>query len=813
MGNCNTINNMQSIDVYICASNRDQGSVNAITQELQSQGLTFYANILDIEEYNPSISVNIINKSKVFLFLASQHSYMHPWTEKELVYAFNHIPVENIFVYIINESKLPENISFMTLNSNVYCSPNNYDVLNEFQLADEKLIKRICQLLGREYRVIDTPQSFNFKRMSLLRKIAYAFISYGALGGAIYLAFYYNSLIFGICLFLGVSVIVTILLFWHIIRRRFVYSNAIGKFLFLIKNFLVMCMALALPFSIWLGIRHNSWITGILCYFCSIIVLVVLYNSKAKWSSFIPTTKREPLTNRQRSKNTVDFYVCYDTQDEKVVETIMTELKRNGISYITNKDESIEECIKRSKGFLYIASKNSYGNIDCNRELRFGFKRRRPILAYVIDETEMPEDKQMVFSNSNWRTIKTHPIETTLMKDLKDILFKYYKLGFFVINAQFLYTTLLTLCYIIALGCTAFSCYQLSSYSLGVVFLLCLTAGSTSINQAQKRRKKYTNKIATELMLMDCLYILMIFLLSNTLWWLLHPNAWMVVLLGFFVFMLVSVFDDGIYTNVSKKNPVGRLSPNMIDNYFDVFISYSRKDTLKANQICDLLQKGGFSYFIDRQGIPGGAEFPTILADGIRNCGIFLFLESEYSINSNFCQQERKYAEENKNEKDLLVFNLNFDRIDDWENHLVYTLKDKIPNTIRYKSNQLQKQRRSSVRMVSKVIKENSITLTFISFFFLALVFGSIFHSFAIGVGILIFGTPIPLYYSCHDRTESLLMSVILFPIWLGLITNSFWIGVVGGIGLVVLLFVVAIFVEDDNDDDEGEEDEQSQEQ
>ena len=42
---------------------------------------------------------------------------------------------------------------------------------------------------------------------------------------------------------------------------------------------------------------------------------------------------------------------------------------------------------------------------------------------------------------------------------------------------------------------------------------------------------------------------------------------------------------------------------------YDVFISYSRKDTAIADKICKALDKAGITYFIDRKGINGGMEF------------------------------------------------------------------------------------------------------------------------------------------------------------------------------------------------------------
>ena len=47
-----------------------------------------------------------------------------------------------------------------------------------------------------------------------------------------------------------------------------------------------------------------------------------------------------------------------------------------------------------------------------------------------------------------------------------------------------------------------------------------------------------------------------------------------------------------------------------------------------ANRICDALDSQGISYFIDRQGIGGGLEFPEVLADAIVNCRIMLYIAS-----------------------------------------------------------------------------------------------------------------------------------------------------------------------------------------
>lgn len=77
---------------------------------------------------------------------------------------------------------------------------------------------------------------------------------------------------------------------------------------------------------------------------------------------------------------------------------------------------------------------------------------------------------------------------------------------------------------------------------------------------------------------------------------------------------------------------------------YDVFISYSRKDTEIANKICAAFDSVGITYFIDRKGIAGGMEFPSLLAKAIRESQLFLFLASENSYLSRYTGNEVQYA-------------------------------------------------------------------------------------------------------------------------------------------------------------------------
>ena len=89
---------------------------------------------------------------------------------------------------------------------------------------------------------------------------------------------------------------------------------------------------------------------------------------------------------------------------------------------------------------------------------------------------------------------------------------------------------------------------------------------------------------------------------------------------------------------------------------YDVFISYSRKDTIIADQICQAFDNAGISYFIDRQGIGGGMEFPVVLAEAIEESKIFLFVASENSYKSKFTNNEVLYAFNEKPHNTLIPY-------------------------------------------------------------------------------------------------------------------------------------------------------------
>ena len=65
-----------------------------------------------------------------------------------------------------------------------------------------------------------------------------------------------------------------------------------------------------------------------------------------------------------------------------------------------------------------------------------------------------------------------------------------------------------------------------------------------------------------------------------------------------------------------------------------IFISYSRKDQEQAYAICELLNKNGISYWIDKEGKYSGSNFKGVIVEQIKKSSVVLFLSSQNSNQS-----------------------------------------------------------------------------------------------------------------------------------------------------------------------------------
>lgn len=91
--------------------------------------------------------------------------------------------------------------------------------------------------------------------------------------------------------------------------------------------------------------------------------------------------------------------------------------------------------------------------------------------------------------------------------------------------------------------------------------------------------------------------------------------------------------DDFSGYQATKEPEIKNDGPAIVQNP-NIFISYSRKDQEQAYAICELLNKNGISYWIDKEGKYSGSNFKGVIVEQIKNSSIVLFLSSQNSNQS-----------------------------------------------------------------------------------------------------------------------------------------------------------------------------------
>ena len=81
-----------------------------------------------------------------------------------------------------------------------------------------------------------------------------------------------------------------------------------------------------------------------------------------------------------------------------------------------------------------------------------------------------------------------------------------------------------------------------------------------------------------------------------------------------------------------------------MDNKYDIYICYSKKDIEYARAITRIIESGGYSCFVDYNGIYSGDDFVIRIKDAIERCSIFVFLFSENTNQSRWALRELSMA-------------------------------------------------------------------------------------------------------------------------------------------------------------------------
>ena len=96
---------------------------------------------------------------------------------------------------------------------------------------------------------------------------------------------------------------------------------------------------------------------------------------------------------------------------------------------------------------------------------------------------------------------------------------------------------------------------------------------------------------------------------------------------------------------------------------YDIFISYSRKDTAIVDQFVRSLTDAGYRVWIDRIGIYSGDQFATNIVEAIENSKILLFFSSASSNESEWTVREIYYAlSEHKTIIPIKIDNAKYDK-------------------------------------------------------------------------------------------------------------------------------------------------------
>jgi hypothetical protein len=76
----------------------------------------------------------------------------------------------------------------------------------------------------------------------------------------------------------------------------------------------------------------------------------------------------------------------------------------------------------------------------------------------------------------------------------------------------------------------------------------------------------------------------------------------------------------------------------------DVFVSYSRLDSMFVHRLADSISERGKDVWLDTQGIADAEVFPQAIRTAIEQSDTFLFVITPASVHSQYCENEVEYA-------------------------------------------------------------------------------------------------------------------------------------------------------------------------
>ena len=102
----------------------------------------------------------------------------------------------------------------------------------------------------------------------------------------------------------------------------------------------------------------------------------------------------------------------------------------------------------------------------------------------------------------------------------------------------------------------------------------------------------------------------------------------------------------------------------------EVFISYSSKDSIVAQEICEELERAGVKCWIAPRDIPMGAKYASVISQAVKLCRAVVLVFSEQSAESPWVASEINIALDNR--KQIFPYKIDTVKLDDYDEFYMY---------------------------------------------------------------------------------------------------------------------------------------------